>query len=214
MIKTADIRRVATGGGHDRARSPRRSVAIRINGFFTIAGDTRAGRCPQLNLDLASLTFLVVEDSAYMRTILRTMLQGFGARRIVEAEDGASGLEAMDRANPDILILDWVMPILDGADMVRMIRNPQNPFAYIPVIMVTAHTERSRILEARKLGIHELLCKPISAKALYQRIASVILHPREFVRTPSYFGPAPRAIRNRQKIWQAHPGGETTGAAA
>lgn len=163
-----------------------------------------------MNLDLASLTFLVVEDSAYMRTILRTMLQGFGARRIVEAEDGASGLEAMDRANPDILILDWVMPILDGADMVRMIRNPQNPFAYIPVIMVTAHTERSRILEARKLGIHELLCKPISAKALYQRIASVIMHPREFVKTPNYFGPAPRAIRNRQKIWQAKPQGLIT----
>ena len=76
-----------------------------------------------MSLDLASLTFLLVEDSAYMRTILRTMLQGFGARRIVEAEDGASGLEAMERANPDILILDWVMPILDGADMVRMIRN-------------------------------------------------------------------------------------------
>ncbi|MEJ1156970.1 response regulator [Prosthecomicrobium sp. N25] len=161
-----------------------------------------------MNLDLSSLTFLVVEDSAYMRTILRTMLQGFGARRIVEAEDGASGLEAMDRANPDILILDWVMPILDGADMVRMIRNPQNPFAYVPVIMVTAHTERSRILEARKLGIHELLCKPISAKALYQRVASVILQPREFVKTPTYFGPAPRKVRNRQKIWESKPAGQ------
>ena len=45
-----------------------------------------------MNLDLASLTFLVVEDSAYMRAILRTMLQGFGARRIVEAEDGARRL--------------------------------------------------------------------------------------------------------------------------
>jgi CheY-like chemotaxis protein len=165
----------------------------------------------RVNLDLSSLTFLVVEDSAYMRTILRTMLQGFGARRIVEAEDGASGLEAMDRANPDIVIMDWVMPILDGADMVRMIRNPSNPFAYVPVIMVTAHTERSRILEARKLGIHELLCKPISAKALYQRISSVIMFPREFVKSPAYFGPAPRKIRNRQKIWQPgvkQPGGE------
>ena len=169
-------------------------------------------RTADVNLDLSTLTFLVVEDSAYMRTILRTMLQGFGARRIVEAEDGASGLEAMDRSNPDIIILDWVMPILDGADMVRMIRNPSNPFAYVPVIMVTAHTERSRIFEARKLGIHEMLSKPISAKALYQRVASVILHPREFVKTPTYFGPAPRKIRNRQKIWQA-PGSEQSSAA-
>ncbi|SDQ85027.1 response regulator [Pseudovibrio sp. Tun.PSC04-5.I4] len=154
-----------------------------------------------MSIDLSSLSFLVVEDSAYMRTILRTMLQGFGARKIVEAEDGASGLEAMDRSNPDILIIDWVMPILDGADMVRMIRNPNNPYAYIPIIMVTAHTERSRIIEARKLGIHELLCKPISAKALYQRIASIILQPRDFVKTAGYFGPAPREIRGPKKSW-------------
>ena len=160
-----------------------------------------------VNLDLGSLTFLLVEDSAYMRTILRTMLQGFGARRIVEAEDGASGLEAMERANPDIVVADWVMPILDGADMVRMIRNPSNPFAYVPIIMVTGHTERSRIMEARRLGIHELLCKPISAKALYQRVVNVILNPRDFVKTPTYFGPAPREIRNRQNLWQETSGG-------
>lgn len=158
-----------------------------------------------MQLDLSSLTFLVVEDSAYMRTILRTMLQGFGARRIVEAEDGASGLEAMDRANPDILILDWVMPILDGADMVRMIRNPSNPFAYIPIIMVTGHTERSRIIEARRLGIHELLCKPISAKSLYQRIQSVILAPRDFVKTPTYFGPAPARCATARTSGRSSP---------
>ncbi len=157
-----------------------------------------------MSIDLSSLSFLVVEDSAYMRTILRTMLQGFGARKIVEAEDGASGLEALDRANPDILILDWVMPILDGADMVRMIRTQGNPYAYIPIIMVTAHTERSRVIEARKLGVHELLCKPISAKALYQRIASIILQPRDFVKTGGYFGPAPRAVRGHKKTWDSN----------
>lgn len=158
-----------------------------------------------MQLDLSSLTFLVVEDSAYMRAILRTMLQGFGARRIVEAEDGASGLEAMERAHPDILVLDWVMPILDGAEMVRMIRKQTSAFAYIPIIMVTGHTERSRMVEARHLGIHELLCKPISAKSLYNRIQNVIVNPRDFVKTPTYFGPAPREMRNRQNIWQQKP---------
>ncbi len=93
--------------------------------------------------------------------------------------------------------------------MVRMIRNPHNPFAYIPIIMVTGHTERSRIIEARRLGVHELLSKPISAKALYQRVSNVIMHPRDFVKTPSYFGPAPREIRNRQKIWQSMEGGQS-----
>lgn len=159
--------------------------------------------------DLSALTFLVVDDSAYMRAIVRTMLQGFGARRIVEAEDGAVGLEAMERANPDIVILDWVMPVLDGAEMMRTIRKPDNPFAYVPVILVTGHTERSRIMEARRLGVHEVLSKPISAKALYERVAALIVKPREFVRTATYFGPAPRAANARQKIWQA--GGEEGG---
>ncbi|MTI18844.1 response regulator [Rhodobacteraceae bacterium RKSG542] len=165
-----------------------------------------------MSIDLSSLSFLLVEDSAYMRTILRTMLQGFGARRIIEAEDGAAGLEAMDRVNPDIIILDWVMPILDGADMVRIIRNPDNPHAYTPIIMVTAHTERSRILEARKLGVHELLCKPISAKALHQRIMSVILQPRDFVKSAGYFGPAPREVRTHPKKWTSPNTPPTSGS--
>lgn len=70
------------------------------NRLFTFRSDSRGSKGATLNLDLSSLTFLVVEDSAYMRTILRTMLQGFGARRIVEAEDGASGLEAMTAPTP------------------------------------------------------------------------------------------------------------------
>lgn len=142
-----------------------------------------------VNIDFSQLSFLLVEDSAYMRGILRAMLQGFGARRIHEAEDGASGLETLERVSPDILILDWVIPVLDGAEMVRLIRQPSHPQCFVPIIMVTAHTEKNRMLQARNIGVHEVLCKPISAKALHRRIASVVLQPREFVRNGAYFGP-------------------------
>ena len=161
------------------------------------------------DVDLSNISFLLVEDSTYMRMVIRTMLQGFGARKIVEAEDGASGLDAIERANPDILIIDWAMPILDGPDMVRILRSPGNSFAYIPIIMITAHTERSRIVEARRLGVHEVLAKPISAKALYERVCSIVSTPREFVKTAGYFGPAPREIKNRHTtIWQAQANGQ------
>ncbi|WP_350333187.1 response regulator [Coralliovum pocilloporae] len=144
------------------------------------------------NLDLKELSFVIADDSSYMRTILRMVLQAFGVRQIVEAEDGVAALEAMEKANPDIVLLDRVMPVLDGAEVMRILRNPDNPFAFVPVIMVTAYTERSTIVEARNLGVHEILSKPISAKALYQRVASVVLKPREFIKTPTYFGPKPR----------------------
>lgn len=144
------------------------------------------------NLDLKELSFVIADDSSYMRTILRMVLQAFGVRQVTEAEDGVAALEAMEKANPDIILLDRVMPVLDGAEVMRILRNPDNPFAFVPVIMVTAYTERSTIMEARNLGVHEVLSKPISAKALYQRVASVVLQPREFVKTPTYFGPKPR----------------------
>lgn len=142
-----------------------------------------------MKIDCSQLSFLIVEDSAYMRGILRAMLQGFGARRVFDAEDGAAGLEAMNRVVPDIVIADWVMPVLDGLEMVRIVRQPDHPMAFVPIIMVTAHTEKKRIVAARNAGVHEILSKPISATSLYRRISSVVTQPREFVKSDSYFGP-------------------------
>jgi DNA-binding response OmpR family regulator len=71
-----------------------------------------------------------------------------------------------------------------------MIRQPgahANPF--VPIIMLTGHTERTRVTAARDAGITEFLAKPISAKGLYQRVFSVVAHPRPFIKTATYFGP-------------------------
>lgn len=146
------------------------------------------------DVEFSELSFVVAEDGAYMRSIIRTMLQGFGCRQIHEAEDGAAALELVERVMPDIVLLDWVMPVLDGSDVMRMIRQPSHPMAYVPVIMITAYTERKRIVEARQLGVNEVLCKPLSAKAVYQRIRSVILQPRQFINEGGYFGPEPREV--------------------
>ncbi len=62
----------------------------------------------------------------------------------------------------------------------------------VPVIMMTGHSERHRIEEARDAGITEFLAKPISARSVLERMIEVIEHPRPFVRTKSYFGPCRR----------------------
>lgn len=143
-------------------------------------------------IDFSQLSFLVIEDSAFMRGILRNLLRGFGVRTIHEAEDGAKGLIQLENASPDIVLVDWQMPEMDGLEVVKHIRRPDYEHAYVPIILVTAHTERSRVLTAREAGVHEILSKPVSAAALQRRISSIVFQPREFVRNDNYFGPRPR----------------------
>jgi len=160
--------------------------AILSNVFIVM----RVGLGVVIKIDFFHLRFLVVDDNIHMRKIVRALLNGFGARDVIEAEDGATGLEAFQNNAPDIVILDWMMPIVDGIELTMLIRNPKssvNP--YVPIIMLTAHSDKRRVLQARDCGVTEFLCKPISAKALHQRILNMIVNPRPFIKTKSYFGP-------------------------
>jgi two-component system chemotaxis response regulator CheY len=143
-----------------------------------------------VRIDFTRLRFLVIDDNAHMRQIVRTILHGFGAREIMEAEDGAAGLEAFTQNRPDIVITDWEMPIFTGIELTQMIRQPgANANPYVPIIMLTGHSEKKRVVGARDAGVTEFLAKPISAKSLYQRILNVVANPRPFIRTKTYFGP-------------------------
>jgi CheY-like chemotaxis protein len=96
------------------------------------------------------LRFVVVDDNAHMRRIVRTLLRAFGSREIYESEDGASGLEAVEAYSPDILITDIKMPIFDGIELTRMIRNPdgcRHPF--LPIIILAAYSKKTRHRRAR-----------------------------------------------------------------
>ncbi|RDV05362.1 response regulator [Undibacter mobilis] len=143
-----------------------------------------------VRIDFNRLRFLVIDDNAHMRRILRTLLHGFGAREVFEAEDGATGLEAFNHFGPDIVISDWTMPIFDGLELTQMIRQPgANGNPYVAIIMLTGHSEKKRVTAARDAGITEFLAKPISAKGLYERIVNIVVNPRPFIRTRTYFGP-------------------------
>ncbi|MCC6889047.1 MAG: response regulator [Hyphomicrobiales bacterium] len=150
-----------------------------------------------LRLDFNRLRFLVIDDNAHMRRILRTLLHGFGAREVYEAEDGAAGLEAFTHFMPDIILVDWVMPVFDGLELTQMIRQPgANHNPYVPIIMLTGHADKTRVTMARDAGVTEFMAKPISANALYQRILNVAANPRPFVKTKTYFGPDRRRSAN------------------
>lgn len=141
----------------------------------------------------AAAKVLVVDDELYMRKVVRTMLVGIGVRNIYEAPDGPSGLEAVRGVGPDVVIVDWEMPGLDGAGFTRMVRSPTTfPYPNVPIIMLTGHGERARVVEAMKCGVNEFLLKPVSSKALQDRLVAVLTNPRPIVQSGNYYGPAPR----------------------
>ena len=148
---------------------------------------------------IQQLRVLVVDDNAFMRNMVRGMLGNIGVKKTYEAGDGIAALELIREITPDIVVLDWEMPLLNGPELVRIVRSPGVfPMPDIPIIMLTAHGERWRVVEAAKLGVNEFLCKPVSAKALFDRLISILLKPRESVRVGDYYGPAPRGPMHDQ----------------
>jgi CheY-like chemotaxis protein len=142
---------------------------------------------------LQDIEVLVVDDSPFMRKLVRNILNNIGVKNTIEAVDGLTGLEAIRLYAPDIVILDWEMPLLTGAELVRIVRSPGVfPMPDTPIIMLTAHVERWRIAEANRLGVNEFLKKPVSGKVLLDRIVSILLNPRPMVRIGDYYGPEPR----------------------
>jgi two-component system, chemotaxis family, chemotaxis protein CheY len=142
---------------------------------------------------LGARKILVIDDEHYTRKVIKTLLLTMGVKSIQEAPDGQTGLEIIPTFAPHIVLCDWEMPGMDGPSFVRAVRSPETfPYPDVPIIMLTAHGERSRVVEASRLGIHEYLLKPVSSQALQARLLSVITHPRKMVRRGDYYGPEPR----------------------
>jgi CheY-like chemotaxis protein len=136
---------------------------------------------------------LVVDDNQFMRKLVRNLLVNVGVKNVHEAGDGIAGLEAIRSLSPDVVVLDWEMPFLNGAELVRIVRSPGVfPIPDIPIIMLSGHGERWRVVEAARLGVNEFLRKPISAKALLDRLVTILAKPRPMVQLGSYYGPEPR----------------------
>jgi CheY-like chemotaxis protein len=155
--------------------------------------DTQVPKHMQARVE--ALKVLLVDDDPNMRKVVRTMLAGLGIRQVYEASDGLAGLEAIRALTPDLVIVDWEMPMLDGAQFVRMVRSPNDfPYPDVPIIILTGHGDRWRVVEAAKVGVHEYLLKPVSTKALMDRIVTILAKPRPTVKMEGYYGPAPRKL--------------------
>ena len=143
-----------------------------------------------MRLEFERLSFLVIEDNALMRRLLTAMLEAFGAGAILQAQDGPTGVELFEQQKPDIVLLDWELPGLDGIGVALRLRDRalcHNPF--VPILMVTAYSEKGRVVAARDAGINDFLAKPVSPKYLYEKLLGMVIDQRPYIETQGYFGP-------------------------
>jgi len=132
--------------------------------------------------------------TARARSSTRCCLQ-WAAPGFTRPVTAQAGLEAVRAIDPDLILLDWAMPGMDGAEFVRRMRSPKgSPQPNVPVVMLTSHGERSRVLEAVGLGVHEFLLKPVSSAALEARMLSVLSKPRSMARRGDDFESEPRLL--------------------
>lgn len=145
---------------------------------------------PRSRYAFEKLSILIVDDSTFTREMVETVLRALGVRQVHQAADAAAGFVELRTHPIDIAFVDWVMDPLDGLDFTRLVRDAKDsPNPFLPIIMLTGHTELWRVEQARDVGVNEFLAKPFSAKSLYRRVVSIIDNPRPYIRTKTYFGP-------------------------
>ena len=115
---------------------------------------------------------LLVDDSKVMRQIQRRSLTTIGFSDIAEAGDGIEALQQMNgQPKPDIVILDWNMPRLDGLGTLRKIRETDTKTV---VVMCTTESEKVRVIEAVKAGVNNYIVKPFTPQTLREKIDAML----------------------------------------
>lgn len=113
------------------------------------------------------MRILLVDDSRTIRNIQKNTLAGMGHTDVLEAADGQEALTVLAAQRPDLMLVDWNMPNMDGITLVRKVRETDQA---LPMIMVTTEAERSRVMEALKAGVNNYVVKPFTAETLGEKI--------------------------------------------
>ncbi len=113
---------------------------------------------------------LAVDDAKAMRQFIQRVLAGYVCD-ITESTNGYNALFAMERSLPDLLLLDVNMPIMDGIELLEMLKSKPNLIA-IPVIMLASPADHAVLPKIRALGVSSILMKPISAETLLAAVQS------------------------------------------
>lgn len=162
--------------------------------------------------DFTRLTVLLVENNPYVQALIREMLAAFGVRRIAEAGTVRDAVRIVDKVPLDLVILDFFMDRMDGADFTRMVRGKEDGVnRQVPILLLTAMPQQSKVTKMRDCGVNVIVAKPVAPRTLFNHIRNIIDRPRPFIVCETYVGPCrrrrqmevPPALERRRKAQAA-----------
>lgn len=113
------------------------------------------------------MRIMLVDDSKTMREFQRNILDQLGYSELEEACDGQDALSKLSAFNPELILVGWNMPNMDGLTFVKNIRQQG---IKTPIIMVTTESEKARVIEAIKAGVNNYVVKPFTPEQLSERV--------------------------------------------
>lgn len=118
------------------------------------------------------LKVLTVDDSKTVRIIVKKSFKSFDAD-VIEAQNGVEGLAMAAKENPDIILLDITMPVMDGVEMLTKLKSDP-ALKTIPVIMLTAEAGRENVMKIAKIGVRDYIVKPFKEEVLVDKVSRVV----------------------------------------
>ena len=119
-----------------------------------------------------NMRVLVVDDFSTMRRIIKNILRQLGFNNVVEADDGTTAWDTLNKDKIDFVISDWNMPQMTGIELLRKVRGSEE-FADLPFLMVTAEAQQENIIEAVQAKVSNYIVKPFTAEVMKQKIDKI-----------------------------------------
>jgi DNA-binding response OmpR family regulator len=138
----------------------------RMPSNHSLQSETQATATPE---DTEGPHILVIEDEASIQRLVRLYLERAGYR-VVTSHNGQTGLDLHEHLHPDLVVLDLMLPVMDGWEVCRRIRKRSRT----PILMLTARNEESSLVEGLDLGADDYMTKPFSPRELVSRVRAIL----------------------------------------
>ncbi len=119
-----------------------------------------------------NMKVMIVDDFATMRRIVKNILTQLGFKNFIEADDGSTAWEILQKEKVDFIVSDWNMPKMTGIELLKKVRADER-FKDIPFLMVTAEAQKENIVEAVKAKVSNYIVKPFTPETLGEKIEKI-----------------------------------------
>lgn len=144
----------------------------------------------QPRLNFRGVSVLLVDRSHYCRSLIAQMLRAFGVQNVISCESGAEAQDQLKTNAVELCVIEADLPDMTGAQLIIWIRRDnKEPLRFVPILVLSSYTQMRQLSATRDAGANLLLKKPLSAQALFDRLAWLARTPRSYIETKNYVGP-------------------------